>query len=74
MRAAAVAVVILSGACAPGRVEGQPVEAVEACADGAIGERCSFEGPHGPVVGICDVRADEARACVSQRRPKKAQI
>lgn len=64
--------VILSWACAPGRVEGPPNEAVEACADAAIGARCSFEGPHGPVVGICDVRADgEARACVSRRRPAR---
>jgi hypothetical protein len=73
MRAATMAVVILSGACAPGRGEGHPArEAVEACADGAIGARCSFEGPYGPVVGVCDAGADgQARACVARRRPAR---
>lgn len=72
MRAASLAMVILSGACAPGRAGGRPpAEAVEACEGRAIGERCSFEGPHGPVVGICDVPRGEAQACVSQRRPTR---
>lgn len=71
MRASMMTAVIVSGACAP--VEGPPRrEAVEACADAAIGARCSFEGPHGPVVGICDARDGEPRACVSQRRPSRS--
>jgi hypothetical protein len=69
-------VVILSGACAPGSAgEPPPVEAVEACAGGAVGDRCSFEGPHGPIVGICDVRQDRAgRACVPRRRPAGGRV
>lgn len=72
MRAAAMAMVMLSGGCGSGRPAGPPPpEAVEACEGRSVGDRCSFEGPHGPVVGICDVPEDgAARACVPQRRPR----
>lgn len=72
MRTAAMAMAMVVGACASGSGEGPPApEAVEACAARSLGEACSFEGPHGPVVGVCGAVGDrDVRACVPRRRTR----
>lgn len=48
-----------------------PKEAVEACADRASGDACSFESPHGTVQGTCWApREDLPLACRPADAPR----
>jgi hypothetical protein len=49
-----------------------PPAAVDACADKAAGDACSFDGPDGTITGTCfkpdDAPADAPLACAPQSR------